>query len=77
MNLQYISDKKGRVKAVQVQIPIKDWVKAKGVFEIQKDDYQDDKAKLVKTIKKALGEVEMIESGKLASKSLDQLINEL
>lgn len=77
MNLQFIADLNGKVKAVQIQIPIKEWNQAKGFYTIDKMQFSKEKRKMVESIKSALDEVQQIENGTVKAKSLEQLLNEI
>ena len=66
MDVQFVSDNKGKIKAVQVGL--KDWKELK-----KKADAFD----VANSIRQGLKEVELIESGQLKSKTLDELLNEL
>ena len=77
MNLQYISDNLGKVKAIQVQIPIEDWNRAKSSFSIPKEEILKEKKKMLAGIKKALNEVEQIEKGEIIPKTFERLLDEL
>lgn len=78
MNLQYISDRKG--KTVSVVIPIHDW-------EVLKQKYQDIEAELDYTepskeevkenIRRGLRELKLIEEGKLKTRPAKEFLNEL
>lgn len=66
MDIQFVSDNKGKVKAVQVSL--KDWesiTKKAEAFDI------------ANSIRQGLKEIELIESGQLKAKSMDKLLNEL
>ncbi len=66
MDIQFVSDNKGKVKAVQVSL--EDWesiTKKAEAFDI------------ANSIRQGLKEVELIESGQLKAKSMDKLLNEL
>lgn len=66
MDIQFVADQKGKVKAVQVAI--KDWK------EITKKAEAFD---IANSIRQGLKEVELIESGQLKAQTLDELLNEL
>jgi len=66
MDVQFVSDNKGKIKAVQ--LPLKDWKELK-----KKADAFD----VSNSIREGLKEVELIESGQLRAKTLDELLNEL
>ncbi len=66
MDVQFVADNKGKIKAVQVAL--KDWkalTKKAEAFDI------------ANSIRQGLKEVELIESGQLKAKTLDELLNEL
>jgi len=70
MNLQYVTDAKGKQRAVL--IPIKDWKE----YE-KKNERLRKKMEVLDGLKQAMKEVKAIESGKLKAKTLKQLIDEL
>ncbi len=66
MDIQFVSDDKGKIKAVQVAL--KDWKELAS------------KAKafdLATSIRQGLKEVELIENGQIKAKSLEELVDEL
>lgn len=66
MDIQFISDNTGKVKAVQV--PLKAWkelTKKANAFDV------------ANSIRQGLKEVELIEKGKIQAKTWDDLLNEL
>jgi len=69
LNIEFVTDKTGNKKAVQ--IPIKEWEeieqKLKGM-----DDYRDMKSSL----KSAFVEIEQMKKEKLAKKTLKEFLNE-
>ncbi len=66
MNVQFVTNSKGKVTAIQ--LPLKEWE------EVEKKLQAFDIAESVKT---GYREMQQIESGKLKAKSLDQFLNEL
>lgn len=66
MDIQFVSDDKGKVKAVQVGL--KDWktlTKKAEAFDV------------ANSIRQGLKEVELIESGQLKAQTLEDFLNEL
>lgn len=70
LNVQYVTNKKGRATAVQV--PIKDW-------KLLMDDYAKTKqfAKLKKDLTEAVKEIEEIKAGKKKVVTLNEFLHEL
>lgn len=66
MDIQFVSDKKGRLKAVQLSL--KEWRD----IERKLEAYE-----LAESIKVGYKEMERIESGELKTKSFEEFINEL
>jgi hypothetical protein len=73
MNLQYITDNKGRKHAVQ--LPMKDWEK------IQKDlkelDRLRNKKLFLSELAEAVAEVKLVKEGKIKARDARELIDEL
>ena len=66
MNIQLVSDAKGKIKAVQV--PLKEWQ----IIEKKLEAYS-----MTESIKQGHQEMKMIEKGKLQGKSFEDFIHEL
>lgn len=77
MNLQYISDNKG--KTTGVFIPIQDWNKLKKKYrDLEPDvDKEQSKEEILSGIKQAVKEVTLVKQGKLKARDAKELINEL
>ena len=78
MRLEYIMDHHGKIKSVQVQIPIKEWNSTSDNFVIPKDKHSLS-PKLYKrytNLKESFKEIELIEKGK-SHQSIAELLNEL
>ena len=76
MDLQYVADLSGKPTAVI--IPINEWEKIKRVYFKQQnkfDDYNEDV--VLKGIEQAVKEMNMVKRGKLRSRPLEELIDEL
>ena len=69
-NIQYVNDKDGRVKAVQ--IPIKDWKWLQSKFVTFSKELS-----LKKDLAKAFEEVTLMQAGKMKKQSFDDFLNEL
>ena len=66
MNVQLVSNTKGKVMAVQ--IPVKDWKEVKRKLEA---------FNISESIKTGYNEMQQIENGQLEEKSFEQFLNEL
>ena len=76
MNLQYISDSKGETTGVF--IPIQDWVSLKNKFEGLEDELEDQsKNEILKGLKLAVDEMNLIKEGKLKARPAKDLLDEL
>lgn len=77
MNLQYITDNKG--KKTGVFIPIDDWkILKKHLSAVVELDYQEpSKAEILEGLKSALNEVKLHREGKLKLKPARELLHEL
>ena len=77
MNVQYISDHKGRHTGVY--IPIKEWEKLTKRYDlpVDEDDEPLTKEQLLADVKEALEEVKLYKQGKIQLQSFDDFINEL
>jgi uncharacterized protein YpmB len=77
MNLQYISDNKG--KKTGVFIPIDDWkILEKHLSEVVELDYQEPtKAEILEGLKSAFNEVKLHREGKIKLKLARELLHEL
>jgi len=77
MNLQYISNSKG--KKTGVFIPIDDWEKIKDhLVNLEGFDYNEPtKAEILEGIKDALKEVKLHQQGKIKLKSARELLHEI
>jgi hypothetical protein len=77
MNLQYISDYKG--KTTGVFIPIQEWealkIKFKGLQEIELGEQT--KEEILQGLKQAVEEMNLIKKGKLKARPAKELLNEL
>ena len=78
MNVQYISDHKGR--RTGVFIPIKEWEKIAKRYDLPTEE--DDEPKLTKEqlivdVKEALEEVKLYKQGKIQLQSVRDFLNEL
>jgi hypothetical protein len=73
MNLQYITDIKGRKTAVQ--LPVKDWERIQKDLE-ELDKYRDKKV-FFDGLKEAFAEVKEIEAGRKKGTTLNEFLNEL
>jgi hypothetical protein len=69
-DIQYVNDKNGRVKAVQ--IPIKDWKWLQTKFITFSKELS-----LKKDLAKAFEEVRLMQTGKMKKQSFDDFLNEL
>ena len=68
MNIQYITDEKGKKQSVIVSYT--DWLKIDKVFRKERN------SNLLEEIAMGLGQVKQIRSGKLPKKTFKQLLNE-
>lgn len=81
MNVQYISDHKGR--RTGVFIPIKEWDKLKEQLHLPQDESDADdelpptKEQLLADLKEALEEVKLYKQGKIQLQTLDDFLNEV
>ena len=77
MNVQYISDHKGRHTGVY--IPIKEWEKLTKRYDlpVDEDDEPLTKEQLLADVKEALEEIKLYKQGKIQLQSFDDFINEL
>ena len=78
MNLQYISDVNG--KPLSVVIPIHDWEVIKQKYKDIEDelDYTElSKEEIKKNIRQGLGELKLIEEGKLITRPAKEFLDEL
>jgi hypothetical protein len=77
MNLQYISDYKG--KTTGVFIPIEEWealkIKFKGLVELELEEQT--KEDILLGLKQAVEEINLIKKGKLKARPAKELLNEL
>lgn len=77
MNLQYISDNKGKVTGVY--IPIQEWEglksKFKGLEEAELDE--PSKEEILHGLQQAVEEMNLIKKGKLKARDARDLLNEL
>jgi hypothetical protein len=77
MNLQYISDYKG--KTTGVFIPIQEWealkTKFKGLEEVELGEQT--KEEILQGLKQAVEELNLIKKGKLKARPAKELLNEL
>ncbi|MFH1321959.1 MAG: hypothetical protein ABII90_15070 [Bacteroidota bacterium] len=76
MNLQYISDSKG--KTTGIFIPIKDWEMLKKNHKGLEEEYAEPtKQEISDGIKQAVKEVNLIKKGKLKARPVKDLLDEL
>ncbi|GAB2570271.1 hypothetical protein [Spirosoma areae] len=82
MNVQYISNRKG--KRTAVVLPIKEWNKIKAQLDLPDDREERDedglpltKAALLADVKEALEEVKLYKQGKIKLESARELLDEL
>ncbi len=77
MNLQYISDNKG--KTTGVFIPIQEWeglkAKFKGLEDVELGEQS--KEEILSGLKQAVNEVNLVKRGKLKARDAKDLLNEL
>lgn len=77
MNLQYISDNKG--KTTGVFIPIQEWEglksKFKGLEEVELGEQS--KAEILQGLQQAVEEMNLVKQGKLKARDAKDLLNEL
>jgi len=73
MNLQYITDTKGRKKAVQ--LPIEDWENIQNDLK-ELENFRDKKA-FMYDLKDSIGEVKLAKEGKIKLQSAKDFLNEL
>ncbi|WP_159474630.1 hypothetical protein [Dyadobacter sp. 3J3] len=66
MNVQFVSNSKGKITAVQ--LPLKDWKEVEKKLEA---------FNLAANIKAGFREMEQIENGEIEAKTLQQFLNEL
>ncbi|HYX09921.1 MAG TPA: hypothetical protein VE912_24550 [Bacteroidales bacterium] len=77
MNLQYISDDKG--KTTGVFIPIHEWEELKEKFiGLEEEEFgEQTKEEILKGIKQAVEEMNLVKQGKLKARDAKDLLNEL
>ena len=78
MNVQYVSDHKGR--RTGVFIPVKEWEKIAKSYDLptgEDDEPELTKEQLIADVKEALEEVKLYKQGKIQLQSLDNFLNEL
>lgn len=77
MNLQYISDNKG--KTTGVFIPIQEWEDLKSKYkELEEEEIRDQtKEEILQGIKQAVEEITLVKQGKLKARPIEDLLNEL
>lgn len=78
MNVQYISDRKGRHTGVY--IPIKEWEKIKKRYDLpieEEDEQPLTKQQLLADVKEALEEVKLYKQGKVQLQSARDFLDEL
>ncbi len=77
MNVQYISNQKGKRTAVVV--PIKEWNKIKKRLDLpgEANDTPLTKEQLIADVKEALEEVKLHRQGKIKLQTLDEFLDEL
>ena len=76
MDLQYVADLSGKPTAVI--IPINEWEKIKRVYFKQLSEFDEfNEYAVLKDIEHAVNEMNSVKNGKLKSRPLEELINEL
>ncbi len=77
MNLQYISDNKG--KTTGVFIPIQEWEGLKEKYEGLKEEElgEQSKEEILTGLRQAVSEMNMVKQGKLKARNAKDLLNEL
>lgn len=77
MNLQYISDNKGKVTGVY--IPIQEWEGLKSKFEglEEAEIAEPSKEEILHGLQRAVEEMNLIKKGKLKARDARDLLNEL
>lgn len=77
MNLQYISDNKGKVTGVY--IPIQEWESLKSKFEglEEAEIAEPSKDEILYGLQQAVEEMNLIKKGKLKARDARDLLNEL
>lgn len=77
MNLQYISDNKG--KTTGVFIPIQEWEDLKSKYkELEDEELRDQtKEEILQGIQQAVEEMTLVKQGKLKARPIEDLLNEL
>ncbi|RDB03115.1 hypothetical protein [Runella aurantiaca] len=79
-SFQYITDKKGRKKAVI--IPIKEWEMYKKVLNLEEEGEEDTppvftKAEVLANLKEAVEEVKLYRQGKIQLQTAEEFLEEL
>ncbi len=79
-SFQYITDKKGRKKAVI--IPIKEWEMYKKVLNLEEEGEEDNtpvftKAEVLSNLKEAVEEVKLYRQGKIQLQTAEEFLEEL
>lgn len=77
MNLQYISDNRG--KTTGVFIPIQEWEGLKSVFKgLEEVELgEQSKAEILQGLQQAVEEMNLVKQGKLKARDAKDLLNEL
>ncbi|MBI4648535.1 MAG: hypothetical protein HY738_18620 [Bacteroidia bacterium] len=77
MNLQYISDNKG--KTTGVFIPIQEWESLKTKYKVLEveDTGEQSKEEILQGLKQAVEEMNLVKQGKLKARPAKDLLNEL
>jgi len=77
MNLQYISDNRG--KTTGVFIPIQEWEGLKSKFKgLEEEELgEQSKAEILKGLQQAVEEMNLVKQGKLKARDAKDLLNEL
>lgn len=73
MNLQYITDIKGRKSAVQ--LPLKDWEKIQE--DLEELDRLRNKKRFLTELAEAIEEMKQIKEGKIEARNAEDFLNEL
>jgi hypothetical protein len=76
MNLQYISDNRG--KTTGVFIPIQDWEGLKSKFkDLEEELMEQTKEEVLQGLEQAVEEMNLVKQGKLKARPAKDLLNEL
>jgi len=77
MNLQYISDSRG--KTTGVFIPIQEWEVLKFKFKgLEEEELgEQSKVEILQGLQQAVGEINLVKQGKMKARNAKDLLNEL